>query len=86
MRINLNLKNAINMVKMLSVVEKVKLIRYLTAQVESELARQQCVPRKSLRGLWRGLDISEQEINSVRAEIWGSFPLISRIKKYGYLM
>ena len=30
-------------------------------------------PRKSLRGLWRGLTIGEAEIEEIRQEMWGHF-------------
>ena len=31
-------------------------------------------PRKSLRGLWRGLDITEEEIAEARREMWSNLP------------
>ena len=31
-------------------------------------------PRKSLRGIWKGFDISSEEIDQARREIWGNFP------------
>jgi hypothetical protein len=30
-------------------------------------------PRKSLRGLWRGLTIGEEEIAEIRKEMWSHF-------------
>jgi Protein of unknown function (DUF2281) len=29
---------------------------------------------KSLRGLWKGVDISEEDIAEARKEMWGNFP------------
>lgn len=31
-------------------------------------------PRKSLRGIWKGFDISSEDIDQARREMWGSFP------------
>jgi hypothetical protein len=31
-------------------------------------------PRKSLRGIWKGFDISAEEIDAARHEMWGTFP------------
>lgn len=31
-------------------------------------------PRKSLRGLWKGVDISAEDIDAARREMWGNFP------------
>jgi hypothetical protein len=34
----------------------------------------QAQPRKSLRGLWRGSNISESDITQMRQDVWGNFP------------
>ena len=57
----------------LSVVEKVRLIEQLAPRIERELETARPTPRKSLRGLWRGLDITEEEIAEARREMWGNF-------------
>lgn len=31
-------------------------------------------PRKGLRGIWKGFDISAEEIDAARREMWGNFP------------
>ncbi len=30
-------------------------------------------PRKSLRGMWKGVDISAEDIDEARREVWGNF-------------
>ena len=30
-------------------------------------------PRKSLRGIWKGFDISAEDIDQARREMWGTF-------------
>ncbi len=47
-----------------------RLIEQVASQIERQLA-QTPLHRKSLRGLWRGIDISESEIAEVRAQMWG---------------
>lgn len=31
-------------------------------------------PRRSLRGMWKGVDISAEDIDEARREMWGNFP------------
>lgn len=31
-------------------------------------------PRKSLEGMWKGVDISAEDIDEARREMWGNFP------------
>lgn len=71
----MNVETALNVLKVLSTVEKIQLIGRLSAQIETELGRlSQPQPRQSLRGLWRGLGISETELAEARKEMWGHFP------------
>lgn len=67
------LEAVLNLVKQLKLVDKVRLIERVAPQIERELA-QIPVQRKSLRGLWRGVDISESDIAEVRRQMWGDFP------------
>ncbi len=71
---NLNLKTALDSVNLLSTLEKIQLIQKITAQIESELKMKMLKPRKSLRGLWKGLDIKDEEILQARREMWDNFP------------
>ena len=68
------LEAVLNLVKQLKLVDKVRLIERVAPQIERELA-QIPVQRKSLRGLWRGVDISESDIAEVRRQMWGDFPM-----------
>ncbi len=71
---NINLQRMLQTVSLLSTIEKLKLIQALTTQIESDLKVTQPAPRQSLRGLWRGLEISETEIAEARNEMWANFP------------
>ncbi len=68
------LEQVLDTVKHLSLVDKVRLIQLVAPQIERELKMTQAIPRKSLRGLWRGLDITAEDISQARREMWGNFP------------
>jgi hypothetical protein len=68
------LEEALDLVKQLSPVDKARLIERIVPDIERELKTARPTPRKSLRGLWRGLDITEEEIAEARREMWSNFP------------
>ena len=70
------LKEVLDLAMQLSLVDKVRLIERIAPQIEQELtaARPRKSLRKSLRGLWRGLDITSEDIAETRREMWGNFP------------
>ena len=68
------LEEALELVKQLSPVDKVRLIERIVPDIERELVAARPTPRKSLRGLWQGLDITEEDIAEARREMWGNFP------------
>jgi hypothetical protein len=71
---SVTLEEALVVVRRLSPVDKARLIEQIVPDLERELKAVQPVPRKSLRGLWRGLDLTAQEIDQARREMWGNFP------------
>ena len=68
------LEEALVVVRHLSPVDKARLIERLAPDIERELSTTQKAARKSLRGLWRGLGITAEEIAEARREMWGGFP------------
>ncbi|NMF65110.1 hypothetical protein DP113_11820 [Brasilonema octagenarum UFV-E1] len=60
------LEEALELIKQLSLVDKVRLISQVAPQIERELRTVGSKPRKSLRGLWRGSNITESDIAEVR--------------------
>ncbi|MGB6299173.1 MAG: hypothetical protein WBF90_23755 [Rivularia sp. (in: cyanobacteria)] len=70
----LTLEATLELVKQLSLVDKVRLIEQIAPQIEKELKNIQPKPRQPLRGIWRGADITESDINEVRKEMWSNFP------------
>jgi len=70
------LEEVLTLASQLSLVDKVRLIEGVAAQIERELAAARPVPRKSLRGLWTDLRAapSAEEIDAARREAWANFP------------
>jgi hypothetical protein len=68
------LKRLLELAKNLSSVDKLRLIERLAQQIEYELRSCSPTVRKPLRGLWRGLDLSEEDISQARQETWSEFP------------
>lgn len=54
--------------------DKCRLIRYVTDQIEGDFKKKQTVPRRSLRGIWKGLNITADEIAEARKLMWRDFP------------
>jgi hypothetical protein len=72
---SVSLAEVLHLAKQLKLVDKVRLIEQVAPQIEQEIAKQVPIPqKKSLRGLWRGVDISESDIAEVRQQMWGEFP------------
>ena len=68
------LEQVLQLAKQLSSVDKARLIEQITPEIKRELTIAQSTPRKSLRGLWRGLDITDDDIAQMRQEMWANFP------------
>jgi hypothetical protein len=63
-----------NLARQLPLQDKVRLIEWIAPQIERDLRKVQPTSRKSLRGLWRDLDLTEANINEARREMWSNFP------------
>ncbi len=68
------LEQVLNLAKQLSPIDKIRLIEQVTPQLKRELVASQSTPRKSLRGMWRGLEITDDDIAQVRQQMWKNFP------------
>lgn len=71
---HVTVEQVLEMTKKLSVTEKVRLIERITPQITRDLKAIRKKPRRSLRGLWRGVDISSEDIDEARRELWQDFP------------
>ena len=68
------LEDVLNLAQQLSPLDKVRLVEPVSAQLEKDLTRTQRPDRKSLRGLWQGVDITEQDMAEARQAMWKNFP------------
>jgi len=69
-----DLDEILEMADALPLLDKVRLIERLAPRIAREM---ECAPdasRKSLRGLWKGVDVSVEDLDVARREMWGSFP------------
>ena len=71
---NFTLKKILDSAKSLSTKDKMKLIKKISFQIEIELKVHKIKPNKSLRGLWKGIDIKDHDIQEQRKEMWQQFP------------
>jgi hypothetical protein len=71
MQQTVTLDEVLQLAAQLSPVDKVRLIERIAPQIERELTP---TPRESLRGIWQGLNITEEDIAEARREMWGNFP------------
>ena len=74
MQNTVTLEQALALARQLSPADKARLIERIVPDIERELESGRPVPRKSLRGLWRGLGITAEDIAKARREMWGGFP------------
>ncbi|MBP9502047.1 MAG: hypothetical protein KBF17_07810 [Candidatus Promineofilum sp.] len=66
------LDHVLKLAEQLSPLDKMRLIERVAPQLERDL--QTGGPRQSLRGLWKGIDISAEDIAEMRYEMWSNFP------------
>lgn len=72
----MTLETVLNLVKLLSLEDKLRLIKLVVPEIEQELVESSAIPRKSLWGLCADLGTapSADEIDQIRREEWGNFP------------
>lgn len=68
------LEDALALVKQLSLVDKIRFIEQVAPQIKKELITIQPKQRTSLRGLWKGSNITESDIAEIRQQMWSKFP------------
>jgi hypothetical protein len=72
----MTLEAVLNLVKQLSLVDKLRLIKLVVPEIEQELVAECPTPRQSLWGLCADLGTapSATEIDEVRKAQWANFP------------
>lgn len=74
MQDTLTVEELVTFAKRLSTVDKVRLIEQIAPEIKRDLDSRFPQPRPSLRGLWQGIEISEEDIADARREMWNDFP------------
>jgi len=64
----------LQLAKLLPQKEKIQLIEQISPEAKQVQAKTPSVKRRSLRGMWRTVNISENDIAAARHEMWGAFP------------
>lgn len=68
------LEQVVKLAAELSALDKVRLVEQVMATLENDLTAQEKKPRRSLYGIWKGVDVSDEDIAEVRREMWKNFP------------
>ncbi len=68
------LEKVLNLAKQLSPLDRIRLIEQITPSLKRDLIVTPSQPRTSLRGIWKEIDISDEDIASVKAEMSLNFP------------
>lgn len=68
------LEQVVKLAAKLSALDKVRLVEQVMATLENDLTAQEKKPRRSLYGIWKGVDASDEDIAEVRREMWKNFP------------
>ena len=65
----ISLEKVVELVKKLSLPDQIHLIELVLPEIRCSLAPIENQPRKSLRGIWRGVDLTLEEMSVVRQEM-----------------
>lgn len=71
---DVTLDAVLKLTEQLSPLDKIRLIERIAPQIERDLQSAESGLRPSLRGIWKGLNISSEEIDEARREVWSGFP------------
>ncbi|MGB5712387.1 MAG: hypothetical protein WBM44_15930 [Waterburya sp.] len=71
---SITLEEVLNLAKQLSPLDQIRLIEQITPQLKRDLVIMPSQHRRSLRGIWKEIDISEADLAEVKAEMSSNFP------------
>jgi hypothetical protein len=63
------LEQVLELAKKLSLQDRINLIEQVLPDIRHSLVNPEIKPRQSLRGIWQGVDLTEEEIKEVRQEM-----------------
>jgi hypothetical protein len=70
----ISVEHILTEVTQLSPYDKLHLVEAILASLKQDLPAPTRQPRRSLYGLWEGVNISSEDIDEARQEMWGNFP------------
>ncbi len=68
------LEQTLSLALKLSPVDKVHLVERVVVTLESDLTSKPTKTKRSLYGIWSDVNVSEEDIDQARDEMWGDFP------------
>jgi hypothetical protein len=70
-----SVEQILDLAEQLLLPDKLRLLERLAPRVARQARNiTRAVPPRSLRGIWKGLDVTDDDIEEVRKEMWGGFP------------
>jgi hypothetical protein len=54
--------------------DRLDVVTEILVGLKGQVAQEKQNPLRSLRGLWKGVSISAEEIDEARREMWSNFP------------
>ncbi len=72
--IDVTVNQVVELLRKLPPRQQLRVLSRVLPELEHALPAAEAKERESLRGLWRGLDVTEEDIAQVRREMWGHFP------------
>jgi len=70
----MNLETLVALAGELSPLERVQLVEQVMQTLANDLRGDEKSPKQDLYGMWAGVQISDDDIDELRAEMWKNFP------------
>jgi len=70
----MNLETLVALAGELSPLERVQLVEQVMQTLANDLRGDEKHPNQDLYGMWAGVQISDEDIDEVRAQMWQNFP------------
>ena len=71
---NISFDEINKIIRSLSTNNKIKLVKQIATQIETDLKKNHQPIYKSLCGIWKGINITDEDITNVRHEMWDNIP------------
>ncbi len=68
------LEDVVGLARGLSPLDKVRLVEEVMTLLQNDLTAPKPGPKRSFYGIWPDADISVEDIEDARREMWGTFP------------